>query len=91
MTNWTWEYLPDAEHVVGGLEPDAKEGVELLAQWLADAASVKHLGEPRVEDSEISRVLDHAEGRIMVWYQEHRRMCVVLILRVQFWLIENDS
>jgi hypothetical protein len=40
MTDWTWEYLPDAEHVVGGLDPQVRAEVERLA----DAAAVKYLG-----------------------------------------------
>lgn len=85
MNDWTWEYLPDAKQVVGGLPGELKEDVAFLAQRLADAASVRCLGDPSVEDSGISRVLDHAEGRIIVWYQEHRRLRVVFVLRVQFW------
>ncbi|ADI07249.1 hypothetical protein SBI_04128 [Streptomyces bingchenggensis BCW-1] len=38
MSDWTWEYLPDAENVVGGLDPQIKHDVERLAQRLADAA-----------------------------------------------------
>lgn len=90
MTEWTWEYLPDAEQVAGGLERVDRAAVEHLAQRLADAASVKYLGDPPVEDSGVSRVLDHAEGRLMVWYQEHRRLRLVFILRVQFWPV-GDS
>ncbi|PSK90253.1 hypothetical protein CLV63_12382 [Murinocardiopsis flavida] len=45
MNDWTWEFLPDAENVVGGLEPQVKVDVERLAQSLADAASVKYIGQ----------------------------------------------
>lgn len=62
MNDWTWEYLPGPEQVVGGLSAEAKEDVARLAQRLADAASVKYLGDPPVEDSGVSRILDHAEG-----------------------------
>ncbi|MFE0046922.1 hypothetical protein [Streptomyces albireticuli] len=85
MTDWTWEYLPDAEQVVGGLDPEVKQDVERLAGRLADAASVRHLGDPRIEESGVSRLLDHAEGRLIVWYQEHRRLAVVFVVRVQHW------
>ncbi|GAA1924266.1 hypothetical protein [Streptantibioticus ferralitis] len=85
MSDWTWEYLPDAAHVVGGLDPDVRSDVERLAQRLADAAAVKYLGDPPAEESGVSRLLDHAEGRLIVWYQEHRRFTTIFILRVQHW------
>lgn len=89
MTEWSWEYFPDAEHVVGGLGPADQREVEKLSQRLADAASVRYLGEPAIEDSGVSRVQDHAEGRLMLWYQEHRRLCLVFVLRVQFWPVDG--
>ncbi|MFE5328923.1 hypothetical protein ACFRCG_21325 [Embleya sp. NPDC056575] len=51
MSDWTWEYDPDADHVVGGLAADVRADVESLAQRLADAASMlrvqhrPHLGD----------------------------------------------
>ncbi|MGW3571210.1 hypothetical protein ACWDSL_46280 [Streptomyces sp. NPDC000941] len=85
MSDWTWEYLPDTENVVGGLDPQIKHDVERLAQRLADAAAVKYLGDPPVHESGVSGLLDHAEGRLIVWYQEHRRFTTVFIIRVQHW------
>ncbi len=85
MTDWTWEYLPNAEHVVGGLEPEIKRDVERLAGRLADAASVRYFGDPPIEESGVSRLFDIAEDRLIVWYQEHRRLATVLIVRVQHW------
>jgi hypothetical protein len=83
VTDWEWEYLPDAQHVVGGLPSALQQQVESIAARLADAAAVKYLGDPPVEDSGVSRVQDLAEGRWMVWYQEHRRHRTVYVLRVQ--------
>lgn len=83
MTDWEWEYLPNAENVVGGLAADLQSQIESIAQRLTDAAGVKYLGDPSVEDSGVSKVQDFAEGRWIVWYQEHRRHGVVYILRVQ--------
>lgn len=90
MTDWTWEYLPNAEHVVGGLEPQVKYDVEHLAQRLTDAASVRYLGDPGVEESGVSHLLDHAEGRLIVWYQEHRRLATLFVLRIQHWPASED-
>lgn len=83
MSDWEWEYLPDPEHVVGGLTPELQAQVERIARRLADAADVKYLGDPPLEDSGVSNVQDLAEGRWMVWYQEHRRHRTVYLLRVQ--------
>ncbi|MBZ4319699.1 hypothetical protein [Streptomyces huiliensis] len=82
MSDWTWEYLPDAEHVVGGLDPVLRRDVEKLAARLADAASVRYLGDPPSHESGVSRLLDHAEGRLMMWYQEHRRQSTILVVRI---------
>ncbi|WP_377270939.1 hypothetical protein [Peterkaempfera sp. SMS 1(5)a] len=85
MTEWDWEYMPDPEHVVGGLTPEVRQQVDLLARRLADAAAVRYLGEPPVEESGVSPLLDHAEGRLIVWYLEHRRLSEILVVRVQYW------
>ncbi|MDX6332172.1 MAG: hypothetical protein QOI83_4555 [Streptomycetaceae bacterium] len=85
MSDWKWEYLPGTEHVVGGLDPNVVSQVERVAQRLADAAAVRCLGDPPVEESGVSRLLDHAEGRLIVWYQEHWRFRTVFMLRVQYW------
>ncbi|WP_055590708.1 hypothetical protein [Peterkaempfera griseoplana] len=85
MTEWDWEYMPDPEQVVGGLSPGIRAQVDLLARRLADAAAVRYLGEPPAEEPGVSPLLDHAEGRLIVWYLEHRRLFQVLVVRVQCW------
>ncbi|MFD7231378.1 hypothetical protein [Streptomyces sp. NPDC059881] len=35
MSDWTWEYLPDAEHVVGGLSAERRRDIENVAQRAA--------------------------------------------------------
>ncbi|MBB5936709.1 hypothetical protein [Streptomyces zagrosensis] len=59
--------------------------MERLAQQLADAAAVRYLGDPPLHESGVSRLLDHAEGSLMVWYQEHRRLTMIFVVRVQHW------
>ena len=83
MSGWEWEYLPGPEHVVGGLTPELQAQVERIARRLADAADIRYLGDPPIEDSGVSNVRDLAEGRWMVWYQEHWRHRTVYVLRVQ--------
>lgn len=85
MSDWVWEYLPDAEQVVGGLEPEVKAAVEQIAQRLSDAASVKYTGEPLPEEAGRSPMLNFAEDRLIVWYMERRISRIVFIIRVQYW------
>jgi hypothetical protein len=40
MSHWTWEYVPDAASVVGGLTPAQIDQVEGLAARIADAVAV---------------------------------------------------
>jgi hypothetical protein len=50
-----------------------------LAARLADACAVRYLGDPAPEESGVSPLLHHAEGRLIVWYQEHRRLMTAFI------------
>ncbi|WP_439679058.1 hypothetical protein [Embleya sp. MST-111070] len=90
MSDWTWEYDPDADHVVGGLVADVRADVESLAQRLADATSVRYVDGPSDHDSGVSGIRDHAEGRLILWYMEHRRLELPPVLRVQHWPHLND-
>lgn len=85
MSDWTWEYDPSADEVVGGLPEELVQQVAALAQRLADAAGVRHLGDPAVEDSGVSGIRTMAERPWLVWYLEHRRRRIVYIVRVQHW------
>lgn len=85
MTDWVWEYVPDADHVVGGLSAQARQDIERLAERLADAAAVRYLGDPPAEESGVSPIRTHAEGDLIVWYLEHRRLASVFVIRVQHW------
>jgi len=44
MSSWTWEYVPDAASVVGGLTPAQIDQVEGLAARIADAVAVRRIG-----------------------------------------------
>jgi hypothetical protein len=83
VSSWEWEYLPDPENVVGGLSSELQAQAERIAGRLADAADTKYIGDPPIEESGVSNVQDLAEGRWMVWYQEHWHHRTVYILRVQ--------
>ncbi|MBB1252100.1 hypothetical protein H3146_01780 [Streptomyces sp. OF3] len=83
MSDWTWDYLPDAENVVGGLDSARRAEVERIARSIADAVGVRRIGAPLTYEA-ASGVNTHAEGMVLIWYQEDYRDDVVLILRVQY-------
>lgn len=83
MSDWTWEYLSDAEHVVGSLTEEQRTAVEAIAQRIAEAVGVRRIGAPFDITEAASGVKTFAEGSVMVWYQEDYRDDVVLILRAQ--------
>ncbi|MGW5420197.1 hypothetical protein [Streptomyces sp. NPDC003943] len=88
MSEWTWEYDPDADHVVGdqgdgaNLSPRDRSEAEKIAQELADAASVRYLGPPTQDEPLVSRLKSYARGLLIVWYQEDRRDDVIVVVRV---------
>jgi hypothetical protein len=45
MSDWTWEYVPDAANVVGGLTHAQIGQVESLASGI-DAVAVRRIGTP---------------------------------------------
>ncbi|MFJ6633778.1 hypothetical protein ACIQMR_20680 [Streptomyces sp. NPDC091376] len=81
MSDWTWEYLPDAAHVVGGLTPEQRNDIENVAQRVSEAVGVRRIGRPFDITESASGVLSHGDGPVMLWYQEDYRDDVVLILR----------
>ncbi|MFG2759538.1 hypothetical protein [Streptomyces wuyuanensis] len=83
MSDWTWEYEPDAENVVGGLDKAQRLEVEAIAQRIADAVGVRRIGKTFDITEAASGVRTFAEGAVMVWYQEDYRDDVVLVLRAQ--------
>jgi hypothetical protein len=83
VSDWTWEYEPDAENVVGGLSETQTQDVEVIAQRIADSVGVRRVGRPFDIAESASGVQTFAEGPVMVWYQEDYRDDVVLILRAQ--------
>jgi len=46
MSDWTWEYVPDAANVVGGLTQGQIDQVESLASRIAEAVAVRRIGTP---------------------------------------------
>ncbi|MGC9542535.1 hypothetical protein [Streptomyces sp. UG1] len=83
MSDWTWEYEPNAREVVGGLSENERAAVEDVAGRIAEAVGVRRIGHPFDIRESASGVRTYAEGHVMVWYQEGHRDDTVLILRVQ--------
>lgn len=51
MSDWTWEYNPDAEHVVGDLPEPYRHEVEDLARRIAGAVGVRAHRPPLRQDT----------------------------------------
>jgi hypothetical protein len=68
VSDWTWEYSPDAAHVVGGLAPEQVAEVDALAQRLADAVAVRRIGTPFDEQEAASDLKTYGEGPVLLWY-----------------------
>jgi hypothetical protein len=79
MSHWTWEYVPDAASVVGGLTPAQIDQVEGLAARIADAAAVRRIGAPFDVVEAVSNVKSYGEGPVMIWFLEDYRDDVVLV------------
>ena len=84
MSHWTWEYVPDAASVVGGLTAAQVDQVEGLAARIADAVAVRRIGTPfDVVEAAVSNVKSYGEGPVMIWFLVDYRDDVVLVVRVQ--------
>ncbi len=83
MSDWTWEYVPDAASVVGGLPPERVAKVEDLAVRLADAVGVRRIGTPFDPGEAVSSLKTYGEGLLLIWFLEDYREDVVLVVRVQ--------
>jgi hypothetical protein len=59
MSDWTWEYVPDAANVVGGLTQKQIDEVESLALRIAEAVAVRQIGTPFDVQEAVSNVKSH--------------------------------
>ena len=83
MSDWTWEYVPDADSVVGGLTKTQIDEAENVAVRIADAVAVRRIGTPFDIRESVSSVKSHGEGPVMIWFLEDYRENVILVVRVQ--------
>ena len=91
MSHWTWEYVPDAASVVGGLTPAQIDQVEGLALRIADAIAVRRIGTPFDVVEAVSNVKSYGEGPVMIWFLEDYRDDVVLVVRVQHFELPDPT
>jgi plasmid stabilization system protein ParE len=82
MSDWTWEYVPDAANVVGGLTQKQIDEVESLAFRIADAVAVRRIGTPFDVQEAVSNLKSYGEGPVMIWFLEDYRDDTVLVVRV---------
>jgi hypothetical protein len=91
MSHWTWEYVPDAASVAGGLTPAQIDQVEGLAARIADAVAVRRIGTPFDVAGAVSSVKSYGEGPVMIWFLEDYRDDVVLVVRVQHFELPDPA
>jgi hypothetical protein len=83
VSDWTWEYVPDAVSVVSGLTSEQIAEVEALATRLADAVGARRIGTPFDAQEAVSGLKTYGEGSLLIWFLEDYRDDVVLVVRVQ--------
>ena len=83
MSDWTWEYVPDAASVIGGLTPAQAEEVESLVVRIADSVAVRRIGMSFDVAESVSSLKSYGEGPVMIWFLEDYRDDVVLVVRAQ--------
>ena len=88
MSEWTWEYVPDAANVVGGLTQAQINQVESLASRIADAVAVRRIGTPF---DVTEAVKSYGEGPVLIWFLEDYRDDVVLVVRVQHFELPDPT
>jgi hypothetical protein len=66
VSDWTWEYVPDAAHVVVGLTQQQVAEVEALAARIADAVAVRRIGTPFDVQEAVSNLKTYGEGPLLV-------------------------
>ena len=91
MSDWTWEYVPDATSVVGGPTKAQIDEVESLASRIADAVAVRRIGVSFDIRESVSNVKSHGEGPVMIWFVEDYRDDVVLVVRVQHFGLSDPA
>jgi hypothetical protein len=91
MSDWTWEYVPDAANVVGGLTQKQIDDVESLALRIADAVAVRRIGTSFDVQEAVSNVKSYAEGLVMIWFLEDYRDDTVLVVRVQHFGMSDSA
>lgn len=83
MSDWTWEYVPNAIDVVGGLTQAQVDEAESLAARIADVVGLRRIGTPFDVSESVSRLKSYGEGPVLIWFLEDYRANVVLVVRVQ--------
>jgi hypothetical protein len=91
MSDWTWEYVPDAAKVVGGLTRAQIDEVESLASRIADAVAVRRIGVSFGIRESVSSVKSYGEGPVIIWFLEDYRDDVVLVVRVQHFRLSDPA
>jgi hypothetical protein len=62
VSDWTWEYVPNATDVVGGLTQAQVDEAESLAARIADAVALGRIGTPFDVSESVSNLKSYGEG-----------------------------
>lgn len=62
MSDWTWEYVPNAIDVVGGLTQTQIDEAESLAARIADAIGLRRIGAAFDVSESVSNLKSYGEG-----------------------------
>jgi len=81
VSDWAWEYNPDAEHVVGGLPPHVVAEVEGIAAELAVVASLTYADGLDFQGTGPG-LRDVSRPHLIVWYGTYPRLETILVVRV---------
>jgi len=88
VSDWTWEYVPDAASVIGGLAQVEVRQVENLAARIAAAVAVRRIGMSFDVSESVSNVKSYGEGSVLIWFLEDYRDVVVVVVRAKhLWLL----
>ncbi|MFF7634545.1 hypothetical protein ACFZB9_15520 [Kitasatospora sp. NPDC008050] len=84
MSQWTWEFLPDADAVVAGLPPEVVKEVEEIATELSVVNSMVYLDGPDFQDAGPG-LRSVSRPDLMVFYITDVRGEAIYVVRVHHY------
>jgi hypothetical protein len=82
---WQWEYVSDAEFIVGGLPPEAIAEIERVVQGLLDLAELRMDAGHDYDEQNPRKLRTFSTDRLILWYQKFEHRERIYVIRVN-WL-----